>query len=128
MKMLSKILFLIFFVSVCYTSSAQTINKTTKMKYAKMLAFDYCIYTNYKSLDSNYALKFKDASGLLFSINGGFTEKIRNTITNYTMTKTGNYFSAGSNLQDNSKNIVICNCLSYYESADLKKFLEKLFL
>lgn len=105
------------------------VSNADKVRYAKKYAFNYCIFNNYSKLDSNYHKTYKDASGLMFSIYGQFNEneKAKKKLINFILKKTSTFFSQRTALQDISKNIVICNCFNFYESAELKNFVIKLF-
>jgi len=127
MKTILKIVIAALLITISYISFAQGVSKVDKIKYGKKFALDYCIYNNYKSLDSNYALKFRDASGLLFSINGGFTQKIQDQIIEYTIKKTSKFFTSSPPLQYRYKNLVVCDCLYFYESKALKEYLNGIF-
>ena len=118
-------LFLCFSIKIvnAQASSAE------KLRYAKKFAFNYCIFNNYSKLDSNYHKVYKDASGLVFSIYGKFNEneEVKKKLIDFILRKTSTFFSQRTALQDISKNIVICNCLNFYESVELQTFVVKLF-
>jgi len=117
------LLVLLLFFSIKTTAQ----NKLLQMK---KYAFNKCISYNYQKIDSTFYQTYKDASGIQISIIGNFLEddEMKNKIIDYTINKTGLYYSQKNNLhfETGEKNIIFCNCLNFYESKELNVFLKQL--
>jgi len=102
----------------------------SKISNLKKLAFNYCLIGNYSAIDSTFYHKYKDASSVQISINGNFfeNEELANKIDLFTTNATSKYYSRGNTLhfESGSKNTIICDCLSFYESKELDDFTRKL--
>ncbi|OOV19199.1 hypothetical protein [Flavobacterium sp. LM4] len=95
----------------------------------KKYAFSKCLDYNYQKIDSTFYKIYKDASAVQISIDGNFLEddELKNRIINYTISVTEKYYSQKNNLhfETGDKNIVFCNCINFYESKELDKFIKK---
>ncbi|ASE61931.1 hypothetical protein H3Z85_22440 [Chryseobacterium indologenes] len=102
-------------------------NKVTNLK---KLAFNYCLVGNYSAIDSAFYNKFKDASATQIAIDGNFfeNEELTTKINNFTTSQTSKYYSRDNNLhfESGNKNIIFCDCLSFYESKELDNYVRKL--
>lgn len=119
----AKIKFLLFILPIGVFSQ----NKVANLK---KLAFNYCLVGNYSAIDSTFYNKFKDASATQISIDGNFfeNEELTNKINSFTTTQTSKYYSRGNNLhfESGDKNIIFCDCFSFYESKELDSYIRKL--
>ncbi|WP_456311934.1 hypothetical protein [Pseudomonas shirazensis] len=110
----------------CYT----TTYSQKKDLNIKKFAFNQCLILNYTKIDSTFYSDTNDASTVQFSVNGNFDEdnELKESINNYTVLKTSNYYSKKNNLhfESGDKNIIFCNCFNFYESVELDKFIKKL--
>jgi hypothetical protein len=95
----------------------------------KKYAFSKCLDYNYQKIDSTFYQIYKDASAVQISIDGNFLEddELKNKIIDYTISVTEKYHSQKNNLhfETSDKNIVFCNCINFYESKELDRFIKK---
>lgn len=116
------VLFLIF--------STKVLLGQNKINEAKKYAFNKCISYNYQKIDGNFYNIYKDASGTQISIEGNFLEdeEFKNKLIDYTIEKTGLYYSLKNNLhfENGDKNTVFYNCLHFYESKELDNYVKKI--
>lgn len=95
----------------------------------KKYAFSKCLDYNYQKIDSTFYQIYKDASAVQISIDGNFLQddELKNRIIDYTISVTEKYYSQKNNLhfETGDKNIVFCNCINFYESKELDRFIKK---
>jgi len=95
----------------------------------KKYAFSKCLDYNYQKIDSTFYQIYKDASAVQISIDGNFLQddELKNRIIDYTISVTEKYYSQKNNLhfETGDKNIVFCNCINFYGSKELDKFIKK---
>jgi len=130
MKTILKLLTISVFCFLTYNSFAQHISEQDKFNYGKKYAFSYCMYFNYRAIDSSYMNTYKDASGRWSGLYAGLNqnEKANKKLVDFTRKITGKFYLQTNSFHFNAGgiNTIICNCLNFYESAALAKFLIKL--
>lgn len=97
----------------------------------KKYALNSCIFSNYSRIDSTFRIKFKDASASKFSVEGNFNEdnELTDKVVEFTLAKTATYYLSQNNLHfdlDENRNSILCDCLRFYESKELDKFIKKI--
>lgn len=115
---------LLFIIFIPFFLQAQDV------KNVKKYAFFKCLKFNYQKIDTNFWDNYRDASGIMISLDGSFFEnpKFQDKIIDFVDKETVDFHSneISLHLETGYKNIVFCRCLDFYESKLLDRFIRKL--
>ncbi|OXA85894.1 hypothetical protein [Flavobacterium hercynium] len=119
------LMFILLLINSCTYSQG---TKSKKLDYMKKFALENCIYNNYNKIDSTFFSKYRDVSAVALSSYGELTELEQNKIREFTKSKTSSFYSNGNtfHFENGKTNIVICECLLFYDSKELLAFLKKI--